>query len=74
MTSWLEAAVFLFPHLNFILCDADRVPLSLFEVKDLINLASLISPEREMLRKVLCCWSQSPVCVSSRNSPRPRLQ
>ena len=31
----LEAAVFLYPNLNFILADADCVPLALFEVGEL---------------------------------------
>ena len=35
----LEAAVFLYPNLNFILADADCVPLALFEVGELRQLA-----------------------------------
>ena len=35
----LEAAVFLYPRLNFILADADCVPLALFEVGELRQLA-----------------------------------
>ena len=43
----LEAAVFLFPDINFILSDADCVPLALFEVAELENLAALMFPENK---------------------------
>ena len=41
----LEAATFLFPHINFILADADCIPMSLFEVKELIALCQHLYPE-----------------------------
>ena len=41
----LEAAVFLYPNLNFILADADCVPLALFEVGELRQLATHLMQE-----------------------------
>ena len=41
----LEAAAFLYPHLNFFLADADCVPTSLFEMRELIHLAENLFPE-----------------------------
>ena len=42
----LEAASFLYPHINFILSDADCIPLSLLGVQELVRLAASIFPGR----------------------------
>ena len=42
----LEAASFLYPHINFILSDADCIPLSLLGVQELVRLAAPIFPGR----------------------------
>ena len=42
----LEAAVFLFPRINFILCDADCVPLALFEIGELRSLATQLARDK----------------------------
>lgn len=76
----LEAAVFLFPDLNFILCDADCIPLALYEVAELANLAAAMFPERRQdpSRGVVLLVSEPHaeinagwVCVGARQLPRP---
>ena len=42
----LEAAAFLYPTINFILSGADCIPLSLYEVEELVRLAASLFPER----------------------------
>ena len=44
-THVLEAATFLFPDINFILANANCIPVSLFQVKELIQSAESMCPE-----------------------------
>ena len=78
----LEAAVFLCPDINFILTDADCIPLALYEVKELANLAAVMFPERKRdpARGVVLLVSEPHaeinagwICVGARHQPRPEF-